>query len=419
MLYYFIKFSLLLYSRIYFKRIYIYGASNIPQDKPVFLASNHSNGFLDGTMVSALLFPKATRIFVRGDVFGPGWANFLLRSLKLIPIYRARDGDSRQNAKSNNRSFDQLYEEFQKNRIVLIFPEADAQIEKRLRPLKKGMARMIIDMQSRDDGKMEVAVVPFGLNYTHYKRHRNELMISFSTPVYLKDYVVEGETEREAFNKMMLDVGERIKREMVDVNQGDEAITETALRIIRKERSEPILKFWFRSNERLRSEIAVSEQIKASDKNSELRKAITAYQTALDTYKTKEEGSKPLKFWQYLFILVFIIPSSLSWLVMRWGLFFGKRLVEAKVKLDELYESIYFGVGLAYNWIMVIVGYPLFGILFGWKGFIGWFVFRWLSIPYQHCMDMLQQFRAARNWRKSNGELDSLRETVLSQLNRS
>jgi len=104
---------------------------------------------------------------------------------------------------------------------------------------------------------------------------------------------------------------------------------------------------------------------------------------------------------------------------MRWGLFFGKRLVEAKVKLDELYESIYFGVGLAYNWIMVIVGYPLFGILFGWKGFIGWFVFRWLSIPYQHCMDMLQQFRAARNWRKSNGELDSLRETVLSQLNRS
>ena len=60
---------------------------------------------------------------------------------------------------------------------------------------------------------MEVAVVPFGLNYTHYKRHRNELMISFSTPVYLKDYVVEGETEREAFNKMTLDVGERIKRE--------------------------------------------------------------------------------------------------------------------------------------------------------------------------------------------------------------
>ena len=137
MLYYFIKFSLLLYSRIYFKRIYIYGASNIPQDKPVFLASNHSNGFLDGTMVSALLFPKATRIFVRGDVFGPGWANFLLRSLKLIPIYRARDGDSRQNAKSNNRSFDQLYEEFQKNRIVPHFSRGGCTNRKTITPIEK------------------------------------------------------------------------------------------------------------------------------------------------------------------------------------------------------------------------------------------------------------------------------------------
>merc|ERR1711879_864859 len=108
MLYYFVKITLLLYSRIYFKRIYISGKRHIPQDKPVFLASNHSNGFLDGTMVSALIFPKATRIFVRGDVFGKGWANFLLRSLKLIPIFRARDGDARENRIGNNKSFDQL-----------------------------------------------------------------------------------------------------------------------------------------------------------------------------------------------------------------------------------------------------------------------------------------------------------------------
>lgn len=417
MIYHLVKITLLLYSRIYFKRIYIYGASNIPQDKPVFLASNHTNGFLDGTMVSALLFPKSTRIFVRGDVFGKGWANFLLRSLKLIPIYRARDGDSRQNAKSNNRSFDQLYAEFKKNRIVLIFPEADARIEKRLRPLKKGMARMIIDMEGRDDGKIEVAVVPFGLNYTHYKKHRSEMMISFSKPVYLKDYRQEGQTEREAFNAMTDDVGERIKKEMVDVNQGDELITETALRIIRQKRSEPIIQFWFRSNDRLRAEIDVADKIKNSESDSQLRKSIVKYQEALDKHKATEIGAKPLKTWQYLFFMLFILPASLSWFVTRWGLFFGKKLVDAKVKLDELYESIYFGVGLVYNWMLILIGYPLFGLLFGWKGLVGWFVFRWLSIPYQHCMEILEQFQSAKKWRKSGEELGRLRESVIAQLN--
>lgn len=367
-------------------------------------------------MVSALIFPKATRIFVRGDVFGKSWANFLLRSLKLIPIYRARDGESRQNAISNNRSFDQLYEEFKKNRLVLIFPEADAKIEKRLRPLKKGMARMIIDMQSRDDGSMKVAVVPFGLNYTHFKRHRNELMLSFAKPVYLDDYIEEGGSERTAFNKMTLDVAERIKAEMVDVNEGDEEITETALRIIRSERSEPILQFWFRSNERLRAEITASNFIKHSKEESAIRKKLQAYQEALNHAGATEIGSKPLKFWQYLFLLVFIVPASLSWLVMRWGLFFGKKLVDAKVKLDELYESIYFGVGLAYNWILILIGYPVFGILYGWKGIVGWFIFRWLSIPYQHCIDFIEQFNSNRKFKQASETLVPLRNQIIEEL---
>ncbi|MFT5723474.1 MAG: 1-acyl-sn-glycerol-3-phosphate acyltransferase [Bacteroidia bacterium] len=417
MLYYIIKFSLLLYTRIYFKRVYISGASNIPKNKPVFLASNHSNGFLDGTMVSSLLFPRATRIFVRGDVFGPGWANFLLRGLKLIPIFRARDGATRQNAIGNNASFDQLYKEFQKNRVVLIFPEADAQIEKRLRPLKKGMSRMIVDMQSRGDRDMEVAVVPLGLNYTHYKSHRSEIMISFSTPIYLKDYLGEDGNERIAYNNMTEDVGRRIKSEMVDINQGDEKITETALRLVRQEQSEPIVGFWFHSNERLKREIAASDKVKHSAEDSALRLALTKYQNTLDSNNVSEVGSKKLKIWQYIFWFIFIIPSSLSWLIMGWGLYFGQKVVDAKIKKDELYESVYFGVGLAYNWILVMVGYTIFGILFGWYGLLGWFIYRWLSIPYQHCMDFWDQFKMSRRWSKSKLELETLRATVLTELN--
>ena len=49
-------------------------------------------------------------------------------------------------------------------------------------------------------------------------------MISFSKPVYLKDYMEEGGNERAAYNALTTDVGDRIRKEMVDVNQGDEEV---------------------------------------------------------------------------------------------------------------------------------------------------------------------------------------------------
>src|SRR6056300_399153 len=317
MLYYFVKITLLLWQRIYFKRIFISGTGNIPQDKPVFLASNHSNGFLDGVMVSALLVPKPTRIFVRGDVFNKSWANFVLRSLKLIAICRARDGDARTNLVNNNQSFDQLYEEFKRNRVVLIFPEADAQIEKRLRPLKKGMARMIIDMQSREDGKMRVAVVPFGLNYTHYKHHRNELMIRFDKVVYIDDFMDDSGNERAAYNRLTKHTEEAIRRNMVDVPNEDEALVEVALRMVRKIYPYPITKFWIGNTDRLQKEIDVANQVKADESvKAELEK----YQNLLSQNNLNEVGVNPIKFWDYIYVALAIIPGFISWNIMKWGL---------------------------------------------------------------------------------------------------
>ncbi|MBO6516262.1 MAG: 1-acyl-sn-glycerol-3-phosphate acyltransferase [Bacteroidia bacterium] len=410
------KITLLLWSRIYFKRIYITGAKHVPQDRPVFLASNHANGFLDGVMVSALLLRKPTYIFVRGDVFKKKWANFLLRSLKLIPIFRARDGEARENLANNNRSFDQVYEKFKKDKVVLIFPEADAQLEKHLRPLKKGMSRIIADMQSRENGDMEVAIVPFGLNYTHFKHHRNEMMLSFQAPVYLKDYEEEGGNQRAALNRLTKDVESKIRSEMVDINKGDEEVTETALRIVRQERSESIFRFWIRSRARLAAEQKATELVKQSSEDSELRAQLKTYQNSLDELGAKEVGTKPVKLWQWLFLLVFIIPSSISWLVMRWGLHFGKKLVDKRVKKDELYESVYFGLGLFHNWLLVLIGYPVVGILWGWKGLLAWFVFRWLSIPYQQCMDIWSQAVNNRKWKAASNETRLLREALVKQV---
>lgn len=412
MVYYFVKITLLLWQRIYFKRIYVAGAKSIPQNKPVFLASNHSNGFLDGVMVSALL-KKPTYIFVRGDVFKKKWADFFLRTLKLIPIFRARDGQARENLVANNQSFDQLYEEFKKKHVVLIFPEADAVLEKHLRPLKKGMARIVADMETREEGAMEVAVVPFGLNYTGYKHERNELMLSFGKPLYLDKFLGEEGNQRKAQNMLTKTAEKEIRARMVDINHGDEELTETALRILRSEWREPLLQFWYRRDDRLKEEVRITNMVKEAPEEGETRKQLHYYQTQLDKHGIKEVGSHALRLWQWVFMVLGFVPAILSWMVMRWGLVYGRKLVDEKVKKEELYESVYFGIGLAWNWVLILVGYPVFGIFFGWKGLLGWCIFRWFSVVYQHISDFWEQHVNHVKWKKHVKELEPLRTELV------
>ncbi|MCB9262955.1 MAG: 1-acyl-sn-glycerol-3-phosphate acyltransferase [Flavobacteriales bacterium] len=416
MLYYFVKIIMLLYQRVYFKRIYISGVKHIPKNQPVFLAANHTNGFLDGVMVSELLW-KPTYIFVRGDVFKKKWANFLLRSLKLIPIFRSRDGeDARENLSNNNSSFDQLYQEFKKNKVVLIFPEADAIIEKRLRPLKKGMARIVADMESREDGNMKVAIVPTSINYLHYKKYRNEIMIQFSEPIYLSDYKTEDGNDRKAQNRLTSDLENRIKKMMVDINPGDDEITETALNIYRNSLPHNIWQFWHRKNTRIYTEIGIADGIKNEKPDSILRQQLKEYATLLKENDLTELGFNPLKIWQWIFLLIFSIPSFLSWMVYKWGLVYGKKVVNTKIKKDELYESVYCGIGLSWFLILTLIGYPIAAIFLGWSGVMFWFIFSLFSISYQHCRDFWLQFVEHRKWNKSAAKVSNLRVDLIKKL---
>jgi len=176
------------------------------------------------------------------------------------------------------------------------------------------------------------------------------------------------------------------------------------------------LKFRFRTRNRLAAEQKAANLIKGSDQNSEIRKNLVEYQELLDKSELKEIGTKPLKVWQWAFLVLLTIPSTLSWFVTKWGLYFGKKLVEKKVKKDELYESIYYGVGLAHNLLMIYIGYPVVAILWGWKGVLAWFLIRVFSISYQHCSEFWEQHVQHRRWKKGPNRLKELREKVVDTI---
>jgi 1-acyl-sn-glycerol-3-phosphate acyltransferase len=83
----------------------------------------------------------------------------ILSTLKMFPVYRVTEGV--ENLNINYATFEKCKELFRKQGIVLIFSEGKCVNEWRLRPLKKGTARLAIN--SWED-KIPLEILPVGIN---------------------------------------------------------------------------------------------------------------------------------------------------------------------------------------------------------------------------------------------------------------
>ena len=152
----------------------------------MLIACNHPNSFLDAIILCSL-FKRPIHSLARGDVFKSKFNNVLLRSLNMLPVYRASEGV--ENMDHNYTSFNDCKEIFKKNGIVLIFSEGRCINEWHLRTLMKGTARLATS--SWQDG-IDVKILPCGLNYQSFTSFGKNLQINFGDIIEQKNVELNG-----------------------------------------------------------------------------------------------------------------------------------------------------------------------------------------------------------------------------------
>ena len=74
-----------------YRKYQVSGLENIPEDGSVIWASNHTNALMDPMVM--LSTTRGRKVFVaRADIFKKRWAFRALSFLRVMPIYRIRDG---------------------------------------------------------------------------------------------------------------------------------------------------------------------------------------------------------------------------------------------------------------------------------------------------------------------------------------
>lgn len=157
------------------------GLQNVPLDRPVLLAANHSNSFFDAVVMGVYL-QKPIHTLTRADVFRKPFVAKLLRGINLIPVFRASEG-GREHLGNNDQTFDECQEIFRQNGIVIIFAEGICLNQTQLLPLKKGVAR--IAQRAWNDPKIgeQLVVVPVGLWYDSFTKFGKTIALRFGKPI--------------------------------------------------------------------------------------------------------------------------------------------------------------------------------------------------------------------------------------------
>ena len=175
-----------------YRKYQVEGLENIPLDGCVIWASNHTNALMDPMVM--LSSNSGRKVFVaRADIFKKSWARKALSFLRVMPIYRIRDGINA--VKHNDEAIEQATGVIMDGVPFVIFPEATHRAKHSLLKLSKGIFHIAESaIEKSKDGK-PVYILPIGVEYGDYFRFRNTVLIKFGKPANVTGFLKEHDDE--------------------------------------------------------------------------------------------------------------------------------------------------------------------------------------------------------------------------------
>lgn len=201
--------------KLYCPYLYINKPDFLNLKGPLLLAANHPNSFLDG-MIITTLFDQPVYSLARGDAFAPWWANYMLRRLQLLPVYRTSEGV--ENLEHNYTTFAECIEVFKKGGIVLIFSEGLCENEWHLRPLRKGTARLAITAWESD---IDLRILPVGFNYSSFKAFGKAVHLLFGNT--FNKHIIDGcDTHGKQLLAFNTELQQQLQPLVYEINEEDQ-----------------------------------------------------------------------------------------------------------------------------------------------------------------------------------------------------
>ncbi|MDJ0848145.1 MAG: 1-acyl-sn-glycerol-3-phosphate acyltransferase [Myxococcota bacterium] len=171
----------LLVLRLFFRRLEVHGAEQVPRAGPVMFVVNHPNALIDPLFLLCLA-PRRVCFLAKASLFRLPLLGMLVRGFDSIPVHRRQEGgDPARTRVTFARARDQL----RSGNAVAIFPEGTTHSDPQLKPLKTGAARLALGATALAKGAEEapLSIVPVGLYFTAKGIYRSSALMLYGVPL--------------------------------------------------------------------------------------------------------------------------------------------------------------------------------------------------------------------------------------------
>ena len=166
----------------FFRRIDVVNIDNVPTEGPVIFAGNHPNALMDGWLLTAKCGRWPLHFMANAKLWKYRMLAPALDASGAVPVYSRDDMGGEID---NEKAFAKLYDVIESGNCMGIFPEGISHVESQLSTLKTGAARVALAVAAR--GRVQIKIVPCGLNYIHRHRFRSQVLLEFGEPIVIDD----------------------------------------------------------------------------------------------------------------------------------------------------------------------------------------------------------------------------------------
>lgn len=350
------------HNNVFYRKVIVLGRENINPDDPVIFAPNHQNALMDALAV--LFTHKGQPIFLaRADIFKRKSIAAILYFLKILPVYRIRDGFS--SVKGNDEIFTKTIDVLKNKNGLVILPEGDHVGFRRLRQLKKGICRVAFQADEATGFTLKIKIIPVGLEFSNYSRFRQVLTVAYGKPIEVSEYFDSYKVNPErALNELRSRLSNEMKGIMVHIESEEdyEAIDELRS-MINGRFSDDI-----RLSKLFRDRILVNKINLLRSSNPALYRRICTLSLKVKekakelntTYRLLEKKKHPLGW-----LIAGIIGIVVTFPLFIYGNIFNLPFLEIpnlqirKIKDPQFHSSVRYGISLALAFVFL----PLYLIL--------------------------------------------------------
>ncbi len=184
-LYEWLRIVVRLFFRLYYPRTLVLGKAHFQLKGPTIVISNHPNTLID-PLNAAFRISSPVYFLANASLFKKLIVARILRFLYSIPIERPKDTNGR--PINNKAAFEECIAHLKKGRHLYVAPEGESFMERRLRPLRSGTARIALAAENASGFSLGVRILPLGYTYAAPAKSGTALVVHAGPPILVSEW---------------------------------------------------------------------------------------------------------------------------------------------------------------------------------------------------------------------------------------